>query len=98
MNWTDLNLMPAMPEIVLLSALGIVLLVDLWTSDKNRYITHVLSLLALVASQRGAGLLWRCAGLSAAPRGALTPNSRQGLCDKALELVWTYHCAMKSRP
>ena len=46
MNWTDLNLMPAMPEIVLLSALGIVLLVDLWTSDKNRYITHVLSLLA----------------------------------------------------
>ena len=58
MNWTDLNLMPAMPEIVLLSALGIVLLVDLWTSDKNRYITHVLSLLALVAAAAAQWLVW----------------------------------------
>ena len=58
MNWTDLNLMPAMPEIVLLSALGIVLLVDLWTSDKNRYITHVLSLIALVAAAAAQWLVW----------------------------------------
>ena len=58
MNWTDLNLMPAMPEIVLLSALGIVLLVDLWTSDKNRYITHVLSLFALVAAAAAQWLVW----------------------------------------
>lgn len=50
MNWTNLNLMPAMPEIVLLSALGVVLLVDLWLSDNKRYITHILSLLALVAA------------------------------------------------
>ncbi|EGV35118.1 NADH-quinone oxidoreductase subunit NuoN [Neisseria weaveri] len=49
MNWTDLNLIPAMPEIVLLSALCIVLLVDLWLSDENRYITHFLSLLSLAA-------------------------------------------------
>lgn len=49
MNWTDLNLIPAMPEIVLLSALGIVLLVDLWLKDENRYITHLLSLVSLVA-------------------------------------------------
>ena len=53
MNWNDLNLIPAMPEIVLLSALGIVLLADLWISDKNRYITHILSLLALVATAAG---------------------------------------------
>lgn len=49
MNWTDLNLIPAMPEIVLLSALGMVLLVDLWLKDENRYITHLLSLASLVA-------------------------------------------------
>ena len=58
MNWTDFNLIPAMPDIVLLSALGIVLLVDLWTSDKNRYITHVLSLLALVAAAAAQWLVW----------------------------------------
>ena len=33
MNWTDLNLIPAMPEIVLLTALCAVLLVDLWLKD-----------------------------------------------------------------
>ena len=48
MNWNDLNLIPAMPEIVLLSALGVVLLVDLWLKDSQRYITHYLSLLTLV--------------------------------------------------
>lgn len=37
MNWSDLNLMPAMPEIVLLALLGVVLLADLWICDKNRY-------------------------------------------------------------
>ena len=35
MNWSDLNLMPAMPEIVLLALLGVVLLVDLWICDKK---------------------------------------------------------------
>lgn len=49
MNWTDLNLIPAMPEIVLLSALCVILLVDLWVSDDNRYITHVLSLISIAA-------------------------------------------------
>ena len=39
MNWSDLNLMPAMPEIVLLALLGVVLLADLWICDKNRYLT-----------------------------------------------------------
>ena len=58
MNWNDLNLIPAMPEIVLLSALGIVLLADLWISDKNRYITHILSLLALVATAATQIMVW----------------------------------------
>ncbi|UOO82118.1 NADH-quinone oxidoreductase subunit NuoN [Uruburuella testudinis] len=58
MNWTDLNLIPAMPEIVLLSALGIILLVDLWTSDEKRYLTHVLTLLALVATAATQWAVW----------------------------------------
>lgn len=44
MNWSDLNLMPAMPEIVLFALLGVVLLADLWICDKNRYLTHLMSL------------------------------------------------------
>ena len=48
MNWTDLNLIPAMPEIVLLTALCAVLLVDLWLKDNSRVITHYLSLFTLV--------------------------------------------------
>ena len=59
MNWTDLNLIPAMPEIVLLSALGIVLLVDLWLKDSQRYITHYLSLLALVAVAATQWTVWQ---------------------------------------
>lgn len=58
MNWTDLNLTSAMPEIVLLSALVIVLLADLWISDKNRYITHVLSLLTLVVTAAAQWAVW----------------------------------------
>ncbi len=58
MNWTDLNLMPAMPEIVLLSALFVVLLADLWLSDKNRYITHILSLCTLAAAAVAQWLVW----------------------------------------
>ena len=59
MNWTDLNLIPAMPEIVLLSALGIVLLVDLWLKDSQRHITHYLSLLALVATAAAQWSVWQ---------------------------------------
>ena len=44
MNWSDLNLMPAMPEIVLLALLGVVLLADLWICDKSRHLTHLMSL------------------------------------------------------
>lgn len=58
MNWTDLNLIPAMPEIVLLVALGIVLLVDLWVCDKHRYITQILSLLTLVVTALTQCCVW----------------------------------------
>lgn len=58
MNWTDLNLIPAMPEIVLLSALCIVLLVDLWISDEHRSITHILSLLAVGATTATQIAVW----------------------------------------
>ena len=44
MNLIDLNLMPAMPEIVLFALLIAVLLADLWVSDENRYLTHLMSL------------------------------------------------------
>lgn len=64
MNWTDLNLIPAMPEIVLLSALGIVLLVDLWTCDKNRNLTHILSLLALVVTAATQWTVWTSQSVS----------------------------------
>ncbi|MDO4226342.1 MULTISPECIES: NADH-quinone oxidoreductase subunit NuoN [Neisseria] len=58
MNWTDLNLIPAMPEIVLASALFIVLLADLWVKDENRFITHILSLLSLAAVAVTQWLVW----------------------------------------
>lgn len=48
MNWADLNLIPAAPEMVLASALFTVLLVDLWLKDSQRWITHALSILAVL--------------------------------------------------
>lgn len=44
MNWTELNLMPAMPEIVLLAVLCVILTADLWIKDSRRYLTHIMSL------------------------------------------------------
>ena len=40
MNWSDLNLMPALPEVALLSLLVLLLLADLWVSDDKRRWTH----------------------------------------------------------
>ncbi len=47
MNWADLNLIPAAPEMVLATALFTVLLVDLWLNDRQRWITYALSILAV---------------------------------------------------
>ena len=57
-NWTSLNIGIATPEILLLTALFAVLLVDLWTSDENRYITHWLSIGALLVAAFGQWAVW----------------------------------------
>lgn len=58
MDWTQLNLSAAMPEIVLLTALFAVLLADLWTKDENRYITHCLAIVALFAAAFAQWAVW----------------------------------------
>lgn len=58
MDLTNLNLAVATPEIVLLIALFGVLLADLWTSDENRYITHYLSIGAMLAAAVGQLAVW----------------------------------------
>lgn len=58
MNWTDLNLIPAMPEIVLLAALFVVLLTDLWLPDEKRGITACLASMAVLAAAVFQVALW----------------------------------------
>lgn len=58
MDWNQLNLSAAAPEIVLLTALFAVLLVDLWTSDKNRYITHCLAIVSLFVATFAQWAVW----------------------------------------
>ncbi len=58
MNWTDLNLIPAMPEIVLLAALFAVLLADLWLPDEKRGITACLASMAVLAAAVFQVALW----------------------------------------
>lgn len=59
MNWTDLNIWVALPELVLLTALFAVLLLDLWTRDENRYITSVLSIVALLLAALAQVAVWQ---------------------------------------
>ncbi|MCP1661189.1 NADH-quinone oxidoreductase subunit NuoN [Neisseria perflava] len=65
MNWTDLNLMPALPEIVLLTLLGVILLADLWISDSKRYLTHIMALLAVVITAVTQLAVWEPGSVSA---------------------------------
>ena len=58
MDWTSLNLSAATPEIVLLIGLFGVLLLDLWTSDENRFITHGLSIVAMLAASGAQLAVW----------------------------------------
>ena len=58
MNWTDLNLIPAMPEIVLLSGLCAVLLVDLWLPEGKRGITVALAISVVLATAAFQVALW----------------------------------------
>ncbi|MDF0605530.1 NADH-quinone oxidoreductase subunit NuoN [Neisseriaceae bacterium TC5R-5] len=50
MNWADLNLIPAVPEIFLTGALLVVLMLDLFIPDDKRGITYGLTLLTLVGA------------------------------------------------
>ncbi|UTH75109.1 NADH-quinone oxidoreductase subunit NuoN [Chromobacterium sp. IIBBL 290-4] len=50
MNWADLNLIPAMPELFLIGALLVVLMLDLFIPDEKRCITYGLTLLTLVGT------------------------------------------------
>ena len=58
MDWTSLNLSAATPEIVLLIGLFGVLLLDLWLSDNNRFITHGLSIVAMLAAAGAQLATW----------------------------------------
>ncbi|WP_038314446.1 NADH-quinone oxidoreductase subunit NuoN [Kingella kingae] len=57
-NWTELNLSAATPEIVLLTGLFVVLLADLWVKDEDRYITHYLSIITMIAAAFGQLAVW----------------------------------------
>lgn len=50
MNFTNPDFMPAAPEIFVLSMTCIIIIADLFVSDKNRFITYLLSLLTLVVA------------------------------------------------
>lgn len=58
MDLNNLNLSVAMPEIVLLVALFSVLLMDLWTRDEHRYITHWLSVGAMFLAVFAQWAVW----------------------------------------
>jgi NADH-quinone oxidoreductase subunit N len=47
MNWATLNLMPALPELFLLSAVLVLLVIDMLISDERRNLIYGLSLLTL---------------------------------------------------
>jgi NADH-quinone oxidoreductase subunit N len=47
MNWAAMNLMPALPEMFLLSAVLVILVLDLFIPDTKRWLTYVLSLVTL---------------------------------------------------
>jgi NADH-quinone oxidoreductase subunit N len=59
MNWTDLTIFPAVPELVLTVVLFIVLLVDLWLNDKQRRITCTLSIIGLIITATAQFLVWK---------------------------------------
>ncbi len=59
MNWTDLTIFPAVPELVLTGVLFAVLLVDLWLNDRQRWITCTLSVIGLILTAVVQCLVWK---------------------------------------
>ena len=50
MDFAQMNLIAALPEIFLLCLLGVVLIVDLFLDDSRRYMTHALTQLGLLVA------------------------------------------------
>ena len=48
MDFAQINLIAALPEVFLLCLLGVVLIVDLFLKDEQRFITHALTQLGLL--------------------------------------------------
>lgn len=59
MDSINLNLFVAAPEIILICAMFGVLLADLWTDDDNRYITHYLSIGAVLLAAAAQFAVWQ---------------------------------------
>lgn len=59
MNWTDLTILPAAPDIVLTVVLFMVLLIDLWLNERQRWLTCVLSVSGLVLIAIVQFLIWK---------------------------------------
>ncbi len=59
MNWADLTIFPAVPELVLTGVLFAVLLVDLWLNDRQRWITCTLSVIGLILTAAVQCLVWK---------------------------------------
>ena len=59
MNWTDLTIFPAAPDMVLTIVLFTVLLVDLWLNDRQRWITCTLSVIGLILTAAVQCLVWK---------------------------------------
>lgn len=48
MTWASLNTLVALPEIFLLCAVSIILLIDLWLKDSERHVSYILTLLTVL--------------------------------------------------
>ncbi|BEV72159.1 NADH-quinone oxidoreductase subunit NuoN [Paludibacterium sp. THUN1379] len=58
MNWATLNLMPALPELFMLAAVLLILVIDMLLPDERRDITYGLSLLTLAGCAVMQYLAW----------------------------------------
>ena len=58
MSWADLNLMPALPEIVLLCAALAILIIDLFVKSERRGVTYALSMLTLIGTAVAVVASW----------------------------------------
>lgn len=69
MNWADLNLMPALPELFMFLAMLVILMLDAFISDAKRGITYGLTLLTLAG----------CAALQVYTYSAVPVHSFSGM-------------------